>query len=272
MIYTFTLRLWHIGITPQMLQPEIFYNRVFTAIAGFLSVIILIPFASYLFQSRRTALFSAWMYASLPRTIEQSRVSSSILHIQLFILVFFLVMTKIRNNVVRIFLSLLFTFVLFILLSNFSLPRILPLNNYISNFMDIVSFDLLFFHDKSIWYSEFKEFGLLYMTLLPFFFIGILDCIAYRKKIILLMLPFIFIAIINPYFPLQKEVLLLLPFFSIIAAHGMNNYPLTNIIFRFFMVIMILLVGYETAQFLHHYIIHYPVQLQNNYANIYEIF
>lgn len=258
---------------PIMPHPEVLYERIGTASTGSLSVIALFFLSFHLLKNKRIAFLTAWIYASLPWTIEQSRIVSIIQNIQFITLFLLLFQSLIKNKFRKITYFLLVSTSTLLLFVIFVPMRLLPVYVYIQHIFTIFSPELLFFHNDAIWYSEFKEFGLVYTILLPFFLISIFYAINHYKKVFILFFPFLFTAIANPSYPSFKEMFLFLPFLSTICAIGLNRLiNRTGRVNLFFLTTCVLLIGYEVSQFLHFYFIHFPYQLQNNLPNINEIF
>lgn len=256
-----------------MPHPEVLYERFITASAGCFNIITLFFLSLHLFKNRRIASLTAWIYASIPWVIEQSRIVSHVQNIQFITLFLLLLGLLIKNKFVKSIYLFLFSMITLFLFSLFIPLHLLPVSVYIQNVFNIFSPESLFFHNNAIWHSEFKEFGLIYSTLLPFFLIGIFYTISQYKKALILFLPFLFTIIANPSYPSFKEVFLFLPFLSTICAIGLHR--LNTGAGRLHLLLLttcVLFIGYEISQFLHFYFIHFPYQLQNNLPNINEIF
>ncbi|MBM3283209.1 hypothetical protein FJY90_03055 [Candidatus Gottesmanbacteria bacterium] len=269
LIYTAFSRFWSIDSIPPIINSTVAL-RVFSAISSIGSVIVILFYFKDLSKRSKIGLLSAWVYSVLPWTLEQGRiVSQPNIALFIFLLALFKVKKIIRISS-RIALCFLFLLGLYIVYPQLWLFRtnqlIFPHLDYLRNICTLISADFLFFNNNTFWWGGIKESGVMFISFLPFFIIGIYKLIIQSEWKIFFWLGLIFlISFTSPYFPESREFFLAIPFICYFIAIGIDRF------FRFqknseriIFLIMLLLIIYDLSQLSHYYFVHYPQQILSN--------
>lgn len=275
-VYAAFLRFWQIGQIPPLANPSNITGRYVIGLIGIALVMLVFLLSSQFIKSKKVALIASWIYASIPWTIERSRISSQIQMIEFLLLLFLLLFLATKRIIFKIIsMAIIFSLLTYVVFTQqwivFANQQNIPMSRYIGNIFASFSPTLIFFQSNIIWYSQMKEFGLLYSLVLPFFFLGLLTSIRQNKSIILFLSIFLIFASFNPFYPQSPELFFTLPFLSLISAVGISKYyQKSNSFLRFILFLVLVLLIYEISQFLHFYTVHYPQQILSNFSQIHE--
>lgn len=153
---------------------------------------------------------------------------------------------------------------------DFSIFNVANLQKLITNFMDLISPDMLFFRNVTFFWGGIKEFGILYISMLPFFFFGIYYSLTGKKIITPVLILFIFILISSSKnFPETRLLFYSLPFLSLIISFGiLKIFKFKNTLSRYFLLAFLIFAFFELMQFFHYYFIHYPADVGTNSQKI----
>lgn len=275
---TALIRWWKIGQIPQLINQGEFQQRIIFSTISLLTVFLIYIYSKNLF-SPKTALISAWVYSSLPWAQEQGRLNS-IYNLTLFM---FLILLIINNKYKSILLKSVswIIFIIFYFLLNPDTWLFHPqmytqnISEYLNNIFSLISPSFLFFHNTSFWWGGIKEFGVMYISFIPFFLIGILILIYTKKNLSVIygMIILTLIGVLNPRFPEGRDVYLLVPFLTFTISIGfMKLIKRKGLTSKIILSLMLLCVIYELSQFYHYYYVHYPQDISRNILKINEPF
>lgn len=277
LIFTALNRLFLIGQIPTSVSQTVLDGRLLSAAASIVSMLLLFLLVKNYFGSLKIALLASWVFSVLPWAFEQGRVISGpnlALVLVLFVLWF---RTKVKNKF-RPFLFLIIPFLIYVSYPQFWLFRIsgfeLSLDSFLKNLFLLTSFDFLFFKNITFWWGGIREFGIMLLTFLPFFLIGLYKLITCKEwKLAAFYGILIITSVLSPFFPESREFYFAAPLISLTVALGFYQLPFrNNLIFRVLILSIIIVVIYEISQFDHFYFIHYPQQVLGNFSKINEAF
>lgn len=277
---SFLVRFFYLGTVPVMNHLESHSFRIMSSL-GNIGVIIMLYFITKRLISNRTiSLLSSFVFATLPWTIEQSRIVSEVNNFLFWIILLFTISIYTKFKFIKVMAIVLIPLFLYLVYPSFWLFKIhsysISLNNFMNNIFLLTSYELLFFRNITFWWGGLREWGALHISLIPFFLVGIYQ--LFVKKIILLIVSIILILIISamsPFLPESREFYLVTPFISIIIAMGLfyffGNYSISK--YRYPSIIIFVLVFiYDFSSLLHYYFVHYSLQVLGNIQNINGIF
>ena len=274
LFYTALIRWWKIGHVPQLINQGEFQQRIIFSTFSLLTIYLIYIYAKNLL-SPKTALISAWVFSIMPWVQEQGRLNS-IHNFTLFIfLISLIINNKYKNILPRSASWIIFIFFYYLVNSNswlfHPLNYTLKISQYLNNIFYLISPYFLFFHNTSFWWGGIKEFGVMYISYIPFFLIGILGLIYTKKKLSVFywMIILTLIGALNPQFPEGREIFLLVPFLILMISTGvMKLINIKGLIPRIFLSFMLFFMIYELSQFFHYYYVHYPQDISKNISNI----
>ncbi len=222
---TALIRWWKIGQVPQLINPGEFQQRIIFSTISLLTVFLIYNYAKNLFNPK-IALISVWVYSSLTWAQEQGRLNS-IYNLTLFMfLISLIVNNKYKNILLKSVSWIIFIILYYILNSNSWLFHPLQytqkISQYLNNIFSLISPSFLFFHNTSFWWGGIKEFGVIYISYIPFFLIGILVLIQTKKNLSVFywMIILTLIGALNPQFPEGRDIYLFVPFFILMISIG----------------------------------------------------
>lgn len=279
LIYSVISRFYAIGNIPQLLNTDI-YSRYFTATLNIGSLILYYFILIKLNKSKKIALISAWVFMLMPWVLEQGRITSHVSNFLFILLLITAFIIKSHNFIIRSFLIFVLPVCLYIFYPDFwpfISIQLATFSSFMDNIFFLISPEFIFFKNTTFWWGGVKEFGILYMSFLPFFIIGLFKSARHLNiKIWIGMLFLIFITALSPYFPETQELFLATPVISIITAYGIcglyDKKVKINWILKIIQIVILSLVIYDLMQFNHYYYVHYPQNIKSNSINIHEPF
>lgn len=277
LIFTAISRFFLLDKIPQILSPSIVSWRQASVAATVTSTIIIYLLADTYFRNTKIALLSAWIFSILPWTFEQGRINSPPNFALVLLLCLLLLIKKITSRI-KFSLLLLIPVLIFFSYPQFWLFRFnefkFNIHSFISNLYILTSFDFLFIKNITFWWGGIREFGVMYLSFLPFYFFGIYQLIINNEKKLLFIYGLItIIAALSPFFPESREFYIATPLISLIIAFGIYLFLQRRSIFtKIFIGLLFLSIIYENMQFIHFYFVHYPLQIKSNFSQIHEKF
>lgn len=274
--YTAISRLFLLTTVPQMINSSPL-TRMISASANLGSAFILFFIAKNYFKSTKIALISVWFFAGLPWVFTEGRIVSQPSTALFFILLMILFAQRVSSGFKYVFWLLTLPIVYFVY-PQIWIFRILEfkfsLSSFITNLFILTSSDFLFFKNITFWWGGVREFGVMFLSMLPFFLVGIYELfIAKRVKLLILFGLITFIAVLSPFFPESREFYFATPLFSLAVALGIYKLMLHKYkAVKTFVICLFLMLIYEFSQFIHFYLVHYPQQILSNSSQIHEAF
>jgi len=270
------LRLWKITSVPPQTENTVIILRILSAAAGILLTWIVFYLAKQFNLSRKTALLSAWAYSLSPWAIEQGRIFSSVnlSSAVLFLSVIYLLRYLFKKNNTKLILRLApFVFAVIPGIWYIKFKFLLPIAHILNNLFILISPNLLFYRNITFWWGGLSEFGINYVTFLPFFLIGLIKQFP-GKKILMLFLAWVLIfSAFSPDFPESRLFYLSGPLWSILIGTGMTfSFRVQNKFLKTLIICLSLFLIYEYGQLLHYYFRHYPISVSGNLDKIHGIF
>lgn len=278
LFYAFILRFWRIEQIPPLLHQTYLLSRLVSASLNLLSILLLYWLVKKNYYNIKLALLSSFIFASLPWVLEQARISSSVNNaLCVIFLIVLLCQTSMRSIFKYLLIILAVPIIYFVYpkLWLFNTKQSLPhMTDIINNIFILTSPDFLFFKNITFWWGGVREFGVMYLSLLPFFFVGLYKIIVNTKiKIIIWLCIILLFSAASPFFPESREFFLATPFISILIATGMiESIQNKKINIRILIIIVLIMFLYDIGQYLHYYQIHYPQQVLSNISKINEPF
>lgn len=279
-IFTIISRFLFIDKIPPSFSSSLWQRYLNASLAVVGIPIIYLLVRKYL-KSKRIALISSLFFAILPWTVEQGRIVSPV-NISLVLLMGVILFAKfIKHRVLKLFVYLLIPPILYFFYPQFWLFRIkefsLSLSGFLNNLFIFASPDFFFFKNPTFWWGGVREFGIVYLILLPFLLFGIYELLRNKRySIFVWMLLILFISAASPFFPESREFYFITPLLSIVLAVGVEKLYLKaikkNIFWKTIFISVFMLLIYEFSQFFHYYMVHYPQQVRSNIENIHEAF
>lgn len=247
--------------------------RGLTAFAGILSIVFIILIVRKLTADDSLSLATGLILSLIPWHIEQSRIISPVVWVLALILSVFYVNLLIRKKILwllSIFIIIASSIVWYPeALSRLTTLRNIPLNNLLNNLFHLMSFELWFFKNDSMWIGGIHEIGILLPSLIPLFLLGLIVSIKQIRKrhiwVIIYSLGIFLVAAVNPQFPEGRLFFLILPLAAIVLSLGTIK-GLTEMITsknksKYLWLIYFLIIGYEYLWYWHFYIAHYAKSL-----------
>lgn len=269
-------RLYLLGVVPPHASLAV-SDRFISAIFSIGSTIILFFLTDTLLKKKKLSLLISWIFAVLPWTFEQGRIISQPNNCVFYLLLILFLIISVDSLYAKIVLVFLFPVIIHISYPQIWLEKshILPtVHDFLNNFFLLTSPDLLFFKNTTFWWGGVKGFGVMYVTLLPFFLLGVIQTInrkEYRLPAILALL--ITTAALSTYLPESRELFLATPIFSFMIARGLYGFYSNHRKLPIgITILLIVCITYEMAQFMHYYFIHYPLYIQGNINQIKDAF
>jgi len=236
-LFNLIIKFWRLGIIPPLLGDNSLALRFLSAIVSLFFTLLIYLLVRKIYHSSKLSLLSVILFSILPQTVIEGRIVSILVYPPFWI-----------ENI----------------------PRSVSLFKLISNFFTLISFNMLLFNNTTFYWGGIRDFGVIYLSLLPFFITGVFVFTLQKKitPLILLMIIFLLISM-SPKFPENRTVLLSIPLFSLIIAKGILNFwQNKNIHIRFISILLFIFLFYELIQFFHFYTIHYPRQVTDFSDNI----
>lgn len=277
-ILAFVTRFIYLGRIPPGLS-EVFLGRVFSALSGFLSIVLIYFLIKKLFNNCDLALFTSSILTLLPISIVENRIVSWVSTAVLLIIVgYFLMIDRlIYKKIIGIVLLIIFLWYIdkeILLLER--LLKDIDLILLVNNFFDLASFNKLFFVNDTFWFGGIRRYGMIYSEMIPLFFVGIYELINKKQfQFLIFGLIVLFFSSLSPTYPEAREVSLLMPVLAIILGFGslkiFNYFKLRkkNIFTSILGLVYILILFYGVMNFFHYYFVHYSFEVEQE--NVYQI-
>lgn len=276
-IYTAFTRLFLIDKIPQPLVASIITWRIISAGASLISLIAIFSLIKSYLSRSKIALLGSWVFAILPWVFEQGRISSQANLALMFLMSVFLIFRRIKAKW-GYFLFLLVPLILFAVYPEFWFFRLsgysLTLQSFIQNVAILTSADFLFFHNITFWWGGVRDVGVMFVSLLPFFIIGMYKAVETGYyKMILLLVGTLILAAMSPFFPESREFYLSIPVISLILSLGIYYWSIqSGIYYKIALIGVVLLLLYEMSQFFHFYFVHHSQEVISNLSKFHEPF
>lgn len=276
--YALILRFWSIGQIPPLLHQTYLSGRLVSASLNLLSILLLYWFVKKNYHNIRLALLSSFMFALSPWVIEQSRIVSPVNNALFVLLLISLIFQLHRRSIIKLLVMIFALPVIYLIYPQlwiFGTKQLMPhLTDMVNNIFILTSPDFLFFKNITFWWGGVREFGVMYLSLLPFFFVGLYKVIINKKLNIIIWLSIILLfSAASPFFPESREFFLATPFISILIASGILVFIQSKeISIRILLIIVLIIFLYDFGQYLHYYQIHYPQNILSNISKINEPF
>lgn len=268
------LRIPYLGVFPPG-QDSILVMRLATALMSIVSILIFMLLVHKLFGKTNLTVASGLVLTMMPWHIEQSRVYSQPMLGLAVLLGGIVCYFYLGKSLLRLMGSV-FSLVVFSLVYPdfwlFSLTWQLPeVSNYLHNLFKLISVEFLFYKNDSFWWGGLRNWGALQPTFIPLFIIGLFE-IAKKIKFthICFTIPFLiiwFIAAANPKFPEGREFFLTAPYLGMIITFGVikvfEQYKTSEIITKLLIIAYLLFITYEYTLFVHYYVKHYSLRIEN---------
>lgn len=273
-VFSALLRFWKLGILPQMANPSFYHFRLLTGFYSLGSILLLYFIVKVVFNNRKLGLVTSFTFALLPWTVTEGRIISEPVNVLfwLLIIVFFINLTK--NKLLKFSLAVFIPFFIYYFYPQlwlFNLKQFtFNINTWMNNLFSIISFEHLFFQSDNFWFGGVRDYGMIYISLLPFFLIGLLQAVSKEeKKLFYLIILLIAITAASPRYPEARELHFLLPVFSIITSLGIiSAFNYLKYQKAVIMWILLLIFMYDFSSFLHYYTVHYPILIGGLLSNI----
>ncbi len=258
-------------------NQDVLNGRMLSGGASIVSVVLIFFLVKEYFKKPKIALLASWVFSILPWTFEQSRIISqpNLTLALVMLLIFSIQKINFKNKTILLFVI---PVLLFIFYQQFWIFRIHEFNfnlySFIFNLFTLLSFDFLFFFFITFWWGGVKEFGIMLLSFLPLFVLGIYKLITNKEKKLLILFLFITVAAaMSPFFPESREFYLITPLLSLAVALGIYYICLqTKFAIRILFAGLFFVMIYELGQFYHFYFIHYPQEVRSNFSQIHESF
>lgn len=276
LFYTAISRLFLLFTIPQMVNSSI-ATRILSSSSSLASAFFLFFLSQKYFKNTKISLISVWFFVNLPWVFVEGRIVSQPNIALFFILITILFAQKISSRYKYIFLVLILP-ILYLAYPQFWLFKMqefkLSPESFITNLYILFSFNFLFFNNITYWWGGIREFGVMFLSFIPFFIPGLYRLIISKEiKLLILLLLVTIIAALSPYFPESREFYIATPIISYILALG--AYYLTvqknKTVIALLLCLFIFMI-YELSQFYHFYFIHYPQTVAGNVSKIHESF
>src|SRR3989338_4364234 len=270
------LRLWKISSVPPQTENTVIILRIFSAAAGILLTWIVFYLAKQFNLNRKTALLSAWVYSVFPWAIEQGRIFSSVnlTAVVLFLSAIFLLKYLFKKNNTKLILRLIpFVFAVIPGIWYIYFKFLLPVTSILNNLSILISPNLLFYRNITFWWGGLKEFGIMFLSFLPFLITGIIKSITGLKFLLTSVVWLLFFSAFSPDFPESRLFYLSVPLWSVLIGNGIAiSFRLKDKFYKTLIICLLLFIIYEYAQLLHYYFRHYPISVSGNLDKIHGIF
>lgn len=276
LVFLFISRFFQIGFIPPLTPGTPILLRYINVMVSVGICILMYFYTKKRTQNRKESLLAAWVFSVLFWPLEQGRIVSQV-NISVFFLLIYLIHITSCSLKTKIFSTFILVVVLFFIypqlwIFKLALPKLSI--DLVNNFIAVASFEFLFFKNQYFWWGGVRDFGILNLTFLPFFLIGIFQIIYDKdRQIIFGSLILILLTAMSPYFPETREFYLATPFFSYIIAAGIYKFRLKkNFMRNLLMTGSLIFLMYELSQYFHYYTIHYYMEVRGNLSKIHEAF
>ena len=234
-LLNFFLRFFRLGQIPFFSNSFPVSILIESAIINVISSFLIFAIAKLLFKKNKISLLSFFVFSVLPWIVETGR-NGVYLNILLFWILILVLLLLVLKKIVyfRLFLNIfrpiLFMAGMLVILFLLKKPDFIfsfNLNSYalyqvLSNTFHLASFGFLFFSNDSFWHGGNKDTGVLFLSFLPFLFIGVVD--VFKKDISIMVMLLIIgtlLSVLNPYFPEVFEFYIVIPVFVLSVTRGL---------------------------------------------------
>lgn len=260
------LRVYFITSIPPILSISIIGFRYLSMVSSLGSISIIFLYISNRYNYK-IALLSAWVLSVVPWTIEQGRIASRENIASFFFLLGIYSLLCLRQKIKIFCIIFSVVFMLLIMMPNFWFlktgTKFIGTQNLANNIFFLLSPEFFFFKNPSFWIGGVRESGIIYLSFLPFLFVGMLQKII-KKELLLVILSglFLIIAVFNPSFPETRAFYFVMPFIALIMGKGLSKIKTrTSKIILLLAVLYVFIVVYDIGHFVHYYFYHYSQQV-----------
>ena len=272
LISAVVIRFAGLGIYPAG-GANAFWLRLPSAVAGVVSIILLVMLVKKLTRDTKLSYVSGWVLNLMPWHIEQSRIYSQAIVAAAWLLLAWLIIVYVNNNFIKLLtlavaiISFKTIYPTYWIFSRLILPRH---PEYLWHLFQLVSFKFLFFKNDSFWQGGLRNTGVFLPGFLPVFLLGGLVILKniYRINYWLVGAAVIWLsAAANPLFPEGREFFLITPYLAVIGAFGAKNLLEhllnSNKLKKLVIVMYLIFMTYEYVWFIHIYVNHYSTRIAN---------
>lgn len=275
--YTAISRFFIIDKIPLLTHTEFLNWRFLSAGVSTINIVTIFFLIRGYFKNTKIALITTWVFSILPWVFEQGRIISQVNLVLSLILIIFLFIQK-NSRKWRFGLIVFIPIIIFLAYSSFWFFRAdqfkFNISSFITNLFILLSFDFLFFKNITFWWGGVRDFGVMFLSWLPFFLLGLYNLITGKRLKLLILFGLItFIASLSPFFPESREFYFATPLICTTVASGIYRWSLQkSVIARILFFCLFVLMIYEFSQFNHFYFVHYSQQVMSNFSQIHEPF
>lgn len=277
-LYALLSRFLFLTKIPPVLLASSVPDRILSALISVVTVILVYLYSGKISGRKKIALLSAWTVSVMPWTVEQGRIASPPGTALLFFVIILILCRFINRKILKFFLILAILPVLYLVYPGFWIFRSglsgLNLSNFINNLFILISPGFLFQHNITFWWGGIREFGVLYVSMLPFFLLGLYELIKKRRfDLIISLIILLVISAASPYFPESREFYLSVPYLALAVSFGIYRFdresdPKSKLL----LALLFIWITYDISQFWHFYTVHYPIQVISNSTQIHGAF
>lgn len=267
------LRLNRLELFPPVKDVQVLSSRYLTAFISLLVIFLVYKFSCKYFHSRKTGLVSSFVLSVLPWALEQNRIVSEVntaLFILLLLDVILRKLPKTHLKILTLTLAIPLFYIFYPQLWIFRNLTIISLSQATVNALSLFSPDMWFFHNITFYHGGLREWGFIYLTLIPFLAIGLYKSVINRKIFpVCILIVFGIITSFSPFFPESREFYLAVPFIASIIGRGFTLMKLpSSLLGRFITIMVVMILSYEMSELLHFYFVHYPLQVNESLDKI----
>lgn len=274
LIYTAISRFWHLDTTPPHLVTSEHTLRYMGVFAALMTTWLVHFYTRILRKNIKISLLAAWAFAVIPWAVEQGRVVSlPTLFLPIFLLLVIGVRT-IQKKRARVAWSVITLAIIGVYYWQLWLWQtdsgFAPATKAFRHFFQVLSPEMLFVSNSTFWWGGIREFGMMFLSMTPFFLLGLIQLARARiLSPLLWVLSIACIASFSPAFPEGRQAYLTIPFFCLFVANGM--YLVCTQLSRWNRILSVgvcTVLIFEMIQFWHYYHIHYPMQVREHMKEI----
>lgn len=277
MVMVSVLRFYRLDSVPPVLHSSSLLPRLVTAFISLINVFLTYKLSAQYSSRLKIGLLSAFIMGVLPWTLEESRLYSSVNNGLTVLLSGIYVGSKFRVKWQSLLIALIsitaFTAVYHDIwyLKGF---RLIGIEKFRDNLFELLSPQMWFFHNITFYHGGLREWGLVFISLLPFLIYGIFKPFTkVHRNIIVILGGLIVCSSLSPFFPESREFFLATPLLSFLIGSGIYGiYALTKLKGKLMLAVLTIFFLYEISQLLHFYYIHYPINVRDSADKIYEPF
>lgn len=266
---------------PPDFHGGVFFDRLFSASYGAMTVFVICLIAKQLFKDDMTALSSGLFLTLMPWHIEQSRIVSKVSLMTLVTTIFVYLLLRIRLTKTKIFLSILFLLLLPATYKDLPSGSLVKLTSQSASwkvtFFKLLSAEFLFFENQAFGIGALKSYGVMLWFTLPIFLIGLLTMIrkSASNQSLILLLWFGFAVLLTLLNPLSFgiEFYIATPLLALILASGfievLAGFRRRSYLVKILTISYCLFIIYGFLNFWHFYTSHYTLRIMKepNYAH-----